>query len=61
MSQTQDGEEFALARLEAALERIARHAEAAEEPAFDPAPAAARLDSLIGLLRAELSGPAGAA
>ncbi len=60
MAEMDGAQDDALARLEAALERIARHAEAAAEPAsqpvpaFDPAPVAARLDALIGVLRAEL-------
>src|SRR5271165_6808911 len=43
-------------RLEAALERIAAHLDAAK-PAQPPAELAARLDGLIGRLRQVLGGP----
>lgn len=47
-------------RLEAALERIARHLDAAK-PARPPAELAARLDGLIGRLRDALGSPPAAA
>ena len=50
MGETDPGETDALARLEAALDRIARHQQAAPNPvaAVDTAQITARLDRLIG-------------
>lgn len=45
-------------RLESALERIARHLDAAR-PVAPPAELVVRLDRLIGRLRDALSGPSG--
>lgn len=60
MAEPEDEAAEALRRIEAALERIARHATGrpAEEPAPERAKLAARLDMLIAQLRAALDGAA---
>lgn len=60
MAEPEDEAAEALRRLEAALERIARHAtrRPAGEPVPERAKLAARLDTLIAQLRAALDGAA---
>ena len=50
-----DAEADVLERLEAALGRIAAHAQAAAEPSVDAVAIAARLDRLIGQLQDALA------
>ena len=60
MAEPEDEAAEALRRIEAALERIARHVTGrpAEAPAPERAKLAARLDALIAQLRAALDGAA---